>query len=173
MRIFDVVNMGLLCPCCGSPVILHSQYIRHPILDGVRRTITIQRVKCTNKACRHRTHSVLPDFLLAYKHYGAAEVEKVLDQADAGVAAEKIDTGADVSTVRRWHREFRERAGNLCIRLRNIAACVLDRPVYALPPEDPGILPQLRHALQLLPEITSCGLILGQVFQWLTMGFAT
>lgn len=172
VAIFQILTMGLLCPDCGGSLGLLCQYPRRPILNGLRKDMPIQRLICQNTKCGH-THAVLPDFILPHKHYGAAEVERTLKEADAGVAAEKIDTGADVSTVRRWYREFRSKAGEFSVQLRHIASTVFDKPVFALPPKDPGILSQLRHSLQFLPEISSCGLVLGKVFQWLTMSFTT
>ncbi|HUW63305.1 MAG TPA: DUF6431 domain-containing protein [Spirochaetia bacterium] len=171
VAIFHILRMGLLCPNCGGPLGLLCQYDRRPILNGVREEMPIQRVVC--KKCG-KTHAVLPDFILPYKHYGTAEVERVLDEADAGVAGEKIDTIADVSTVRRWCREFRNKVGGFSVRLRHIASTIFNQPVYALPPPGAsGVLSQLRDSLRFLPEILSCGLVLGKVFQWFTIAFTT
>jgi len=165
--IFQIMTMGLRCPDCGGPLELLSRYERHPIIDGKRQVMPVQRLQC--QECG-KTHAVLPDFVLPYKHYGTAEVEGVLEAADAGVAAEKISTSAEVSTVRRWCREFRRKVGGLCVRLRHIASSVFGRSVNVLPPPGPsGVLSQLRDSLRFLPEILSGGLVLGSVFQWLTV----
>lgn len=66
----------------------------------------IERRKCTNKSC-HKTHRLLPDISLPYKHYDAGVIEDVIDGTiDEEALSEEYNPSE--STLQRW-RKWAER----------------------------------------------------------------
>lgn len=66
----------------------------------------IERRKCTNKSC-HKTHRLLPDISLPYKHYDAGVIEDVIDGTIDEEALSEEYNPSD-STLQRW-RKWAER----------------------------------------------------------------
>ena len=66
----------------------------------------LERRKCTNKSC-HKTHRLLPDISLPYKHYDAGVIEDVIDGTiDEEALSEEYNPSE--STLQRW-RKWAER----------------------------------------------------------------
>jgi hypothetical protein len=102
----DILNRLIsgitVCPVCNGGLKYNCTYPRHPkTADGTKFDIGIVQVCC--KSCG-KTHALIPDFLMPYKHYTANTVEMAVsaDMSD-------IDCAADNSTVYRWHKQIRER----------------------------------------------------------------
>ena len=66
----------------------------------------IERRKCTNKSC-HKTHRLLPDISLPYKHYDAGVIEDVID-GTINEEALSEEYNPSESTLQRW-RKWAER----------------------------------------------------------------
>ena len=75
-------------------------------IGGENEWLLIERRKCTNKSCR-KTHSLLPDISLPYKHYDAGVIEDVIDGTiDEEALSEEYNPSE--STLQRW-RKWAER----------------------------------------------------------------
>jgi len=103
-KITQLIKEGkLLCELCLKALKRHSKYIR--TIKETGEEITIIMVWCS--VCR-KWHALLPDFLLANKHYSGNEIEEVIIESST-VAVNQIDTEASESTVRRWMKEVGEK----------------------------------------------------------------
>lgn len=67
---------------------------------GEKRTIRIERMKCTNNGCG-RLHNALPDCLAPYKHYASEVIAGVLDEIITPDDAEDEDDPCE-TTMLRW-----------------------------------------------------------------------
>ncbi|MBQ6456695.1 MAG: hypothetical protein IJJ31_06230 [Mogibacterium sp.] len=75
-------------------------------IGGENKWLLIERRKCTNKSCR-KTHRLLPDISLPYKHYDAGVIEDVIDGTiDEEALSEEYNPSE--STLQRW-RKWAER----------------------------------------------------------------
>ena len=75
-------------------------------IGGENDWMLIERRKCTNKSC-HKTHRLLPDISLPYKHYDAGVIEDVIDGTiDEEALSEEYNPSE--STLQRW-RKWAER----------------------------------------------------------------
>jgi len=93
---------GIRCDICTEPMKRHSSYVRGIKETGEKLTIII--VRCGD--CM-RGRALLPDFILANKHFSANEIEAVIiENAEKPVG--QIDTAASEPTVRRWIRQIGE-----------------------------------------------------------------
>lgn len=92
------INEKLYCPFCGKELIYRDSRGRiwcH--CNGPADKIMIHRMFCDT--C-NKLHTVLPDVLVPHKHYGASEIETVLE------SKERSDEVSD-STVARWRQWLR------------------------------------------------------------------
>jgi hypothetical protein len=87
------------CELCLCPMARHSSYMRG--IKGTGQKIKITMVWCSK--CRG-WRALLPDFLLAYKHYSGNEIESVIIDS-ATERASHIETEASEPTVRRWIKQ--------------------------------------------------------------------
>lgn len=91
-----------VCPSCGAPLCCHDHRERHVLLkSGIHVTLLVPRCRCLQ--CR-RLHTLLPDFVVPYKHYEASVIQGVVDGKDLSACP------AEDSTLRRWQSEFRRMA---------------------------------------------------------------
>ena len=106
------------CPLCGKMhcLIGHGYYLRKPkglIAGHDVGMVWIKRWFC--KLC-HRTISVLPDFLLAFRHYVVPVIQAVLEarcecgKLWAALEAEYAETGPAKQTIQRWCSSFAQQA---------------------------------------------------------------
>jgi transposase-like protein len=158
-------QIEFVCPICKEPTRFHGFYSRKVKIDNENKEeLIIARVKCTS--CE-RTHAILPDFIAPYKHYSAVEIEKVVEHADSGVSAEQIETPAEISTVRRWVRNFRNKAKEAIGALKSIAYEIYGRSNKLLDKVNLSRLTMLKKALELFPEIDSACNWWGRTNIWL------
>ena len=107
------------CPLCGGvdDLIGHGYYLRKPkgmISRKDTGSVWIKRWLC--KLC-HRTISVLPDFLLTFRHYVVPVVQAVIEahygcgRSWAALEAECAEAGAPARrTMQRWCGSFAQQA---------------------------------------------------------------
>ncbi len=81
----------------------HGVRQRQAMSSGVKQWCQIRRFRCS--ACR-KTFTLLPAFLLPFKHYIASEIEGVLRHLFEGGKLSESPSGGDESTLRRWWNEF-------------------------------------------------------------------
>lgn len=90
------------CPICGVGTHLYGRRRRIALLaDGRKVFLLIRRLWCPR--CK-RIHHELPDFLLPYKHFISACIEKVFRKQGGTVCCEN-------STIYRWRRWLRKLLG--------------------------------------------------------------
>jgi hypothetical protein len=118
---------------------------RHFIADGIKQICRVSRYICTQ--CR-KTFTLLPHFLLSFKHYVVSEIEGVLRHLFDGGKVSESPSGADEGTIRRWRKEFSlkiaELSGMLQERLSRVGQSV------------PGLMQSLSHPLQRLEQLLAC-----------------
>ena len=99
------------CPACGKELTGHGTKKRHnKDENGDKVWYQIPRKEC--KKCK-KTHIMLPDFMIPYKHYRAEIIEAVIDGTDIYFAIEE-------STIYRWKRWFRNIKEQLNSNLRAV-----------------------------------------------------
>ena len=123
----------------------------------------MDRFLCT--ACG-KTFTLLPDFLLPFKHYTAAEIEGVLRHFFGGGRLSELHSEADESTLRRWWKEFSQKlpqwAGSLeaqVFKLFNRTPSFIE--MSSLP------LTRLQKVLSQLPALPSSWTVIVKTLWWL------
>ncbi len=91
-----------VCPDCHCSLRCHDHRERYVTMKcGKRLQLLVPRGLCPECG---RLHTVLPDFVVPYKHYGTAVIQGVVDGKD-------LDTCmAEESTMQRWRRECPSRS---------------------------------------------------------------
>ena len=139
----DAMLRGLvLCALCMGALKYHSCYWRR-IKDeeGDCQNGWVAQGHC---ASCNKYPALLPEFIMPYKHYRADVIEGVIKGSEEGAVIEHIaGCAADVSTMRRWVRQFRGRMARSAVKLLITGLELLD--VYD------GMLKL--HALTLLSRI--------------------
>lgn len=84
----------------------------------------IERRKCTNESCR-KTHRLLPDCTIPYKHYEAGVIEDVIDETlDEDALCE--EEYPSESTLKRWRKWAEKLLPNMEGHIRSAAYRILD-----------------------------------------------
>jgi hypothetical protein len=133
-------------------------------------------VKEWYRACRFlcprckKTFTRLPDFLVPFKHYVAAEIEGVLRHLFNGGKLIKSPSLADDSTLRRWWNEFRQKlpqwAGLLESRIFSASGGSRRAPGFIPLFSDP--LKRLEEDLSHLPVLPSEWTMMVKTLWWLS-----
>lgn len=122
-----------VCPHCQAVHLFigHGFYLRQPITPTQVYQVYIKRWLC--KACRH-TLSLLPSFLLRYRHYLFAVIEPVIvTRFEAGASWTQVAQRCSVGgyptprTLRRW-----------CVSFAHHAPAWWQRVQQTLAEHDPG-----------------------------------
>jgi hypothetical protein len=104
------------CPCCGQSgsLVGHGFYVRQALDQTEIFLVHIKRWRC--KAC-HRTTSVLPSFLLRFRHYLLSVISQVLvARFELGASwlevfkCIAVDGLPSPRTIGRWCQSFAEHA---------------------------------------------------------------
>lgn len=96
----------------------------HKKEGGQEEWYKIEVRKCTVKSCR-KSHRLLPDKSIPYKHYDADLIEAVID-GQAGEEDPTLEEGPSPSTMKRW-REWGKRLETEAEgKLRSAAYRILD-----------------------------------------------
>jgi hypothetical protein len=87
----------LLCSLCGCAKIIKKGWRRRGSIDHHEKskTLMVRRVKC--KDCG-KTHHVLPDTIVPYKHYNAEAIEKII----RGRAGETFCNESEINRIKSW-----------------------------------------------------------------------
>ena len=107
-----IIEGRFLCKLCLRPMRRHSSYTR-----GIKETG--ERIEITMIWCRkcREWHALLPDFLLAHKHYSGNEIESVIIESSTD-SVKRIETEASESTVRRWIKQVGGRVRQAVSKLK-------------------------------------------------------
>ena len=99
---------AVVCVQCLGELGINGCYPRHCLdEDGRRHDGWIAQGHCA--AC-NKYPALIPEFIKPHKHYKADVIEKVIGEVESGNNVEVSGSCvADVSTMRRWSREFKKR----------------------------------------------------------------
>ena len=87
------------CPSCGGSLYFYDKVKRIVKLqNGIKKETEINRVRC--KSCR-KTHRVIPDDIIPYKHYAKDIVQGVLRGEITSELLDFEDFPCDM-TMKRW-----------------------------------------------------------------------
>ena len=105
----DLMVRGVVvCVLCFGQLRYHDIYDRHiRDEDGCRHWGWVVQGYC--KTCK-KYPSIQPDFIMPHKHYSAEVIESVIAESESGRVVEQFGgCAADVSTMRRWIKQFNVR----------------------------------------------------------------
>lgn len=163
LRYLDALE--LTCPVCGGKTGYHDNYDRHVHIGEIVEWIIIHRVKCGE--CQ-TTHAVIPDFIRPYKHYSACDTEMALRDLEDGIAADKVETTASISTLKRWMAEFREKGNQAAGILRSLLFRLYHNTVSELVLDGLNIFTTLERILTEFPDVQSSNLTISEANLWIT-----
>ena len=155
----------MICPRCGGKTHFHDSYARHVHIGEEIEWITLSRVICSKCG---KTHAIIPDFIRPYKHYSACDTEMALRDQEDGMPLEDIETPASISTLRRWVAEFGHRGRQAAGALRSILYRHYGRFINELKAANTKVFQMIEWLLELLPEVESSHLAIGEANMWLT-----
>lgn len=158
-------GLELICPKCGGGTSFHDSYDRHVHMGEEIEWITLSRVICVKCG---KTHAIIPDFIRPYKHYSACDSELVLRDQEDGMPLEEIETAASTSTLRRWVEEFKHRGRQAAGALRSILYRHYGKFVNEFEAAGAKIMSIIERMLEILPEVKSSHLAIGEANMWLT-----
>jgi len=153
----ELVRTGaVLCPLCYGTLTVHGSYSRHCRDEGGNRSYGwIAQGHCIT--CNVYP-ALIPDFIMAYKHYKTEVIEGVVAACEEGNVVEGLGGyAADASTMRRWVRQFRERGAQSVGWLLSGLLTVYERHIGSLEMRNKSLLKQLAWLLQEYPVSESSG----------------
>ena len=156
-----MVRFGsILCPKCFWQLIVHDSYRRH-VKDalGNRHDGWVAQGHCAN--C-NTYPSLIPDFIMPYKHYMGEIIEAVIE----GLEGNGIDFSscpADNTTVQRWVNQFKERGEQAAGWLLSILFNMYGGLVSILEQQNKGQLKRLASLVQQIPTPTETNGVIGRV----------
>jgi len=135
-----------LCALCMGLLNIHGCYPRHFNDEkGERHDGWIVQLHCD--FCE-KYHSLIPDFIMPYKHYKTVVIESVIAEYENGYNIEDLDgCAADISTMRRWVRQFKERGALAVGWLLSILLSLYNQRISLLKLQNKAILKQLARLL--------------------------
>lgn len=155
----------LRCPICGGPLVGYGMYPRKLKTPEGKKELSIARYYC--QRCK-RTHAILPDFILPYKHYPAKVIEEAVEEVvEKQVTPEYVDGEQDISATKRWVKTFKLLYSEISGTLESIAFRLYGK-TSSIIGEIRSCFNRLKTVLKLLPDILSCCLF-GKINTWLTM----
>ena len=164
----ELVRSGaVLCPLCYGLYKVHGCYQRHCLNEnGDRYYGWVAQGRCD--ACK-KYPAILPDFIMPHKHYKTEVIEGVIAASEAGQIIEGFGgCAADVSTMRRWVKQFRKRGADAVGWLLSMLLTVYEHHVGLLELRNKTLLEQLARLLYEYQSPESGGII-GKVNILLTM----
>ena len=131
------------------------------IQAGKKVWYRIRRYLCVGD-CKKSCTSLLP-FMLPHKHYNAFDIEGALVAFEKTIHINRVETGAEESTLRRWKRQFRTVIPVLCSKLEVLAKEFFKKETSLVSlPSSP--MRRLKLALDLLESPYPQWSILGRAF---------
>ena len=150
-----------MCPHCYGPMKLHGSYPRHCLDENRGRHDGWVAQLCCAACCMYQ--SLKPVFLMSHKHYKAEVIEAVIADSEGGKNFENYgDRAADISTMRRWVRQFKVRGVWAVGWLVSTLFTVYELHIGSIELRGKTLLKQLGRLLREYPALKSGG-ILGRV----------
>ena len=154
----------IFCALCKGRLTVNDCYQRHFIDEGGNRHDGWIAQGCCG-ACR-KYPSLIPSFLMPYKHYKADVIEKVIFEAEEKEVLS--DCPADDATMRRWVNQFQERGARAVGWLLSALFTLCGRHISAVELHNKSLLKQLALLLREF-RISESGGIIGRTNIILTM----
>ena len=153
-----VLSGELVCVLCSGTLKVHGCYRRHcRNEDGERQYGWVAQGHC--ESCG-KYPAFIPQFLMPYKHYRTEVIERVIAESENGVAVEHLGGySADVSTMRRWISQFKERGARGVGWLISILATLFEVHIASLKLQGRTLLKQLSRLLSEYPSLGGSGVI--------------
>ena len=148
----------VVCALCVGRLKVHGCYRRH-IKDeeGCRHFGWVAQGHCIS--C-NKYPALIPEFIMPHKHYMAEVIEGVIAESERGHVIEHLGGyAADISTMRRWVRQFGERGARAVGWLLSTLLTVYDRHIGSLKLRDMTLLKQLARLLYEYPGFEVGGVI--------------
>lgn len=150
------ISQGVLrCPICGDFLLVHGNYTRKTI-DSLGNALNLEIIqsRCKNKDCC-KTHALIPDFIMPYKHYSLETIEMVLSEIEKTGKLNNLNCPAEDTTIRRWYNEFKER-GQLALGwLLNLLFEVYQKNLSLLKLHNLSLLKSLERVVKEFFELKS------------------
>jgi len=149
---------SVLCPLCYGLMKLHGSYPRHCLDEnGGRHNGWVAQGNCVS--C-NRYPALIPDFLMPHKHYKSEVIERVIAESEKGEVIEHLGgCAADVSTMRRWVRQFRERGAWAVGWMVSTLLTAYEIHISTLKLQNMTLLKQLTRLLREYPASRGGGVI--------------
>jgi len=147
-----VLSGKVVCAICLGLLKINSCYRRHcRDENGTRLYGWVAQGHC--EACK-KYPSLIPEFIMPYKHYKAEVVERVVAESEGGGSVERLGgCSADVSTMRRWDRQFKVRGVKAVGWLVSTLITLRDIHVSSLELANRALLKQLARLLHEYPQL--------------------
>ena len=138
---------AVLCPLCYGLYKVHGCYRRHcRDENGDRHFGWVAQVHCST--C-NKYPALIPHFIMSHKHFKTEVIESVIAASEDAQVIEGLGgCAADVSTMRRWIRQFRERGAEAVGWLLSKLLAVNDHYVGSLELRNRTLLNQLARLLR-------------------------
>ena len=151
----------VLCVLCMGLLNIHYCYSRHFVDEnGERHDGWVAQGHCA--AC-NKYPSLIPSFLLPYKHYKAVIIESVITEYENGNNVEYLaGYTADASTMRRWVKQFKERGARSVGWLLSVLLLLYNRRISLLKLQNMTLLKQLALLIYEF-QLPKTGGIIGRV----------
>ena len=106
--------------------------------------------------------SIIPEFIMPYKQYGSGVVERVIIAYESGTNIESLEgCPADISTMRRWIRQFDKRGTQAVGSLISILLKLYEEHVNIIELQGKTLLKKLERLLKEYPVLKN-GSIIGR-----------
>jgi hypothetical protein len=130
----------------------------------LKQWLKVRRLRCPQ--CK-KTFTRLPDVLLPFKHYVAAEIESALRYLYEGSKLARVPLGVNEGTLRRWRKEFSDKMREWYGLLEGL---LLHNQTPSLDNCDHP-LKRLEEALSHLPTLPSRWTVMVKTLWWLKTSY--
>ena len=153
-----VLNGKVVCAICLGVLTINGCYRRH-CRDENGTRIYGWVAQCHCEACK-KYPALIPAFIMPHKHYKTEVIERVVAEYENGGTVEQIGgCSADVSTMRRWVSQFKERGARGAGWLISILLTVYEVHISSLKTKNCTLLKQLARLLTEYPALEGGGII--------------
>jgi len=158
----DLIARGVvLCSICRNAFAYHGSYQRGlKDRDSSKEQGWVAQLRCD--ICKEYP-ALIPDFIMPYKHYKAEVIEAVITEYENGHNIEHTGgCAADISTMRRWVKQFKERGAQAVGWLLSVLLSLYNRRISLLKLQNMTLLRQLARLLYEF-RLPKTGGIIGRV----------
>jgi len=143
----ELARLGkVLCQICNGLLKINGSYPRQcKDISDTHHDGWVAQGRCD--ICK-KYPALIPEFIMPHKHYRAEVIEGVIAESEKGNVIEHLGgCAADISTMRRWVRQFRVRGAQAVGWLVSTLLSVYERHVGSLKLWNLTLLKQLARLL--------------------------